>query len=134
MFSLLLSRVAGDSDRPVGDRAELPGSLVVVPARRDLDSGADTRGDNINLAPLLSVRYIVGRENVNVGVLRRGNIRVALQEIGESAESGNKRLALCWVCVRHWASLPSTARCWAGVDFLAVMNLGIRECVTNISV
>jgi len=70
---------------------------------------ADARGDHVDFAPLSGIGG-EGRENDHVGVGRRGNIRVAFQEVGKLAESADKRLPLRRVGVSRTASFPSMAR------------------------
>ena len=42
--------------------------------------GADTRGDYVDLGPLLLV-WTVGREDENIGPTRSGNIGMVVQEL-----------------------------------------------------
>src|ERR1022692_710625 len=106
MSSLLLGFVCGDGDGAVFDGAESARGRVVTVRGGGLSSRPDEGGDHIDFTPFLVIGS-AGRENEEVGVCGCGNVRVAFQEAGKLAKSGNERLPLGCAGVGHMTSVPS---------------------------
>ena len=63
--------------------------------------GADTRGDYVDLGPLLFV-WTVRREDENIGPARSGNIGMVLQELNEGTQSAYEAITFIIAgVVRH---------------------------------
>src|ERR1039457_2099490 len=104
MVSLLLVFVCGYGDGAVFDGTEPARGRVVAVRGGSLSSRPDKGSDHVDFTPSFAIGC-AGRENKKVDAGGCGNIRVAFQEPGKLAKSGNERLPLGCVGVGHTVSV-----------------------------